>query len=69
MLNIFDIINISYDPKQYLPPPTIRIQVTEFGMQSDDTAMADIGTHNEEFMDWLMSHEAMQEILLAGMSG
>ena len=64
-----DIMNISFGPGQYLPSPLICKQVSALEVQSDDTAMADIGTHNEEFMDWLMSHEAMQEILLAGMSG
>ena len=51
MLNTSDIMNISFGPGQYLPSPLICKQVSAFGTQSDDTAMADIGTHNEEFMD------------------
>ena len=51
MLNTSDIMNISFGPGQYLPSPLICKQVSALEVQSDDTAMADIGTHNEEFMD------------------
>ena len=47
MLNTSDIMNISFGPGQYLPSPLICKQVTAFGTQSDDTAMADIGTHTK----------------------
>ena len=46
-----DIMNISYGPGQYLPSPPIRKQVSTFGTQSDDTAIADNGTNNEELME------------------
>ena len=51
MLNTSDIMNISFGPGQYLPSPLICKQVSAFGTQSDDTAMADNGTNNEELME------------------
>ena len=46
-----NIMNISYGPGQYLPSPPIRKQVSAFGTQSDDTAIADNGTHYIEFVE------------------
>ena len=51
MLNTSNIMNISYGPGQYLPSPPIRKQVSAFGTQSDDTAIADNGTHYIEFVE------------------
>jgi hypothetical protein len=44
-------MNISFGPGQYLPYPPIRKQVSALEVHSDDTAIAGIGIHNEEFMD------------------
>ena len=51
MLNTSDIMNISFGPGQYLPSPPVRIQVSAFETQSDDTAIADNGTQKVEFME------------------
>ena len=51
MLITSNIMNISYGPGQYLPSPPIRKQVSAFGTQSDDTAIADNGTHYIEFVE------------------
>ncbi|MGC8515242.1 MAG: hypothetical protein ACP5OC_03795 [Thermoplasmata archaeon] len=51
MFNTSFLMNISYRPGQYLPSPPVRIQVSAFVTQSDDTAIADNGTHNLEFME------------------
>lgn len=51
MLNTSFLMNISYGSGQYLPSPHIRIQVSALEAQSYDTAIADIGTQDVEFIE------------------